>query len=81
MHARLQRCSMYVQYFSLAYLLQLLSVQRDGLLLLLQQILFFLQLLRPPADGAVLFGELLLKVFELLFGENGILVDGLYGKR
>lgn len=77
MHVRLQRRSMYVQYFSLAYLLQLLSVQRDRLLLLLQQILFFLQLLRPPADGAVLFGELLLKFFELLFGENGILVDGL----
>lgn len=67
--------------FWAAYLLQLLSLQRDGLLLLLQQSLFFLQLLRLPADGAVLLGELLLKLFQLLFGENGILVYGLSRKQ
>lgn len=67
--------------FWVAYLLQLLPLLRDLLLLLLQQSLFLLQFLRLPADGALLLTEVLLKLFQLLFGEDGILVYGLNGKQ
>lgn len=69
-----------VWYLWVGYLLQPLPLQRDVLLLLLQQVLLLLQLLRLPADGALLFSQLLLKVSQLLFGENGLLVDGLQGE-